>query len=103
MEAGCRVSKVTLKASGTEIYILPKSERSESAIREAMIEGLEIIDEYGEPQALMSIMIWPDGTYSTIRRVSEGTPDNMINGRTMMQMLDELKFDIAHDRSHSLI
>lgn len=102
MKSGCRVSKVKLKASGTEIIILPPNERTDSSMREAYIEALGVIDEFGEPHAMMSIMIWPDGGYSTIYRISDDAVDTVVNNRTMLQMLSELENEIKHNRAHGL-
>ena len=94
VDSHCRISKVTLKATGTVIHVFPQNDREESRIRKCMINGLNLIEEMGEPKMYCGVMVHANGELSVSwdYDTDEATPDN--NWRILIMALEDAIFSI---------
>lgn len=93
-DSHCRISKVTLKSTGTVIHVFPQSDRGVSRIRQCMIDGLNKIDEMGEPEMYCGVMVHEGGQLSVAwdYNTEEATKEN--NWRVLIMALEDAIFAI---------
>lgn len=85
----CRVGKVTFKERDLTLHIMPPVAHR-SKIRNAIIEGVHVIDTEGEPMMYCGFMVWPTGKTAVTWEWTSDEPTEEMNARELERCLTEM-------------